>query len=623
MENEHRLPGSGRISILPERVAHKIAAGEVIERPASVVRELIDNSIDADSRSIDLYVLDGGVKEIRVVDDGTGMTGDDLKLCFLPHATSKIADDGDLMRISTLGFRGEALSSIAASSEVEIITCLRGGTGEAVKARVSQGKLVSFGPEKGSAGTTVIVRNLFHSIPARKQFLKKPSAEGRMCRQVFIEKSLPFPDIQFRYFTGTGKTLLLPSASLKERVVTAFGSFLSYAGTMEKRETVDETLRVTVILSYPEIYRHDRRYIHIYVNSRKIDEYGFMQAVVHGYGDFLPGGRFPYAFVFIDIDPSLADFNIHPAKKEVRFRNKAKVHHAITETVRSVLYENLSGGRAEAPGFETYPDAPTGGSSPRRSPLGGPYDAQDDGRQSPGSGSTGGVADGTFQAAAERPASGYYQPERPFRGNQKRFTGSIEELRRSFPDLPDQAAVAYKGQLFSMFLLASVGDSFFIIDQHAAHERILYNRFASAPPPSQKLLVPIYFEVDEGEHEILLQGVEQFSELGIELEEAGDFRWKISAFPFPGGKLKAGRSGINPVECIREHITHAREIEKEFFARLACKAAVKEGEILEPSDALTLIRDALSLPEPRCPHGRPLWYRLEKDELFRLVGRKV
>ena len=174
-----------------------------------------------------------------------------------------------------------------------------------------------------------------------------------------------------------------------------------------------------------------------------------------------------------------------------------------------------------------------------------------------------------------------------------------------------------------MFLLASVGDSFFIIDQHAAHERILYNRFASSPPPSQKLLIPIYFEVDEGEHDILTQGLEQFSELGIELEKAGDFRWKISAFPFPGGKLKAGRSGVEPVECIREHITHAREIKKEFFARLACKAAVKEGEILEPSDALTLIRDALSLPEPRCPHGRPLWYRLEKDELFRLVGRKV
>jgi len=614
MKNDQRLPDSGRITILPDRVAQKIAAGEVIERPASVVRELIDNSIDADSRSIDLYVLDGGVKEIRVVDDGTGMTGEDVKLCFLPHATSKIVDDRDLIQISTLGFRGEALSSISASAEVEIITSLRGGSGEAVKARVSQGKLASFGPEKGSAGTTVIVRNLFHSIPARKQFLKNPSAEGRMCRQVFIEKSLPFPDIQFRYFTGTGKTLLLPSASLKERVVTAFGNFISYAGTMEKGETVDKTLAVTVILSYPEIYRHDRRYIHIYVNNRKIDEYGFMQAVVHGYGDFLPGGRFPYAFVFIDIDPSLADFNIHPAKKEVRFRNKAKVHHAVAETVRSALYENLSDGVLDGGNTGAgRQKADDGSAVHRQSAAGGP--AAD--RQNAGS------APGGLHTAAERPAPGYYQPERPFRENQNRFTGSIEDLRRGFPDLPDHASVAYKGQLFSMFLLASVGDSFFIIDQHAAHERILYNRFASSPPPSQKLLIPIYFEVDEGEHDILTQGLEQFSELGIELEKAGDFRWKISAFPFPGGKLKAGRSGVEPVECIREHITHAREIKKEFFARLACKAAVKEGEILEPSDALTLIRDALSLPEPRCPHGRPLWYRLEKDELFRLVGRKV
>ena len=586
MKNEQRRPVSGRIKILPEQVAHKIAAGEVIERPASVVRELIDNSIDAESSSVDLYVVDGGVREIRVVDNGAGMAEEDLKLCFLAHATSKIAATEDLLRISTLGFRGEALSSISASADVEITSRLRDGKDEAVKVKISGGKLVYFGPEKGAEGTTVIVRNLFHSIPARKQFLKQPAAEGRMCRQVFIEKALPFPEVRFRYFSGKNRPFVLPPSTLKERVSAAYGNLLSNASTIEKREVVDETLAVTFILSYPETFRHDRRYIHIYVNNRKIDEYGFLQAVVHGYGDFLPGGRFPYAFVFIEIEPSFVDFNIHPAKKEARFRNKAKVHHAVTEGVRAALYHALSSG---GPGPEAGLDrgnrkpSPAGHEEKTAGPAGGPSRGADTGWLS--------SIPRNAEIAAEHPRMEIYSKD---------------------------SGIVYLGRLFSMFLLASAGDSFFIIDQHAAHERILFNKFSASPPPAQKLLVPLYFEVDEDEHELLLQSSDRFSDFGIELEETGKCRWKLSAFPFPGGKSK-----IDAVGFIREHITCTKEIKKEFFARLACGAAVKEGELLEASDALELIRNTLALPEPRCPHGRPVWHRLAKDELFRLVGRQV
>ncbi|RKX88794.1 MAG: DNA mismatch repair endonuclease MutL, partial [Spirochaetes bacterium] len=304
-----------RIQILRDTVALRIAAGEVIDRPFSVVRELIDNAVDCGAGNIDLYVEGGGIERIRVVDNGSGMSLEDLKKCYLPHATSKISEMEDLESLKTLGFRGEALSSIGACSRLEIISSETGA--DAGRLVVSNGALRDLSPYKGNKGTIVDVSGLFHAMPARKKFLKRPSAEAAACKKVFIDKVLPFCEISFRYFQDGAMKLFFPVSSLKERVINAYPGILNKDLTREM-ESSTEDFSVRIIAADPSVNRKDRRYIQLFVNNRRINDFSLLQAVEYGFSEFLPGGTYPVAFVFIKIKPSLIDVNIHPAKKEVK-----------------------------------------------------------------------------------------------------------------------------------------------------------------------------------------------------------------------------------------------------------------------------------------------------------------
>ena len=578
-----------RIAILPERVYQRIAAGEVIDRPASVLRELIDNSIDAGSRTIEVYISKGGNEEIRVVDDGTGIEAEDLEIAILPHATSKVTRAEDLQSITSLGFRGEALSSIAASSRLEITSKPPGSAVDAHKIFVESGKLRSSGTSKGRTGTTVSVRDLFYSLPARKQFLKQPSTEQKMCRQIFIEKALPFTDIFFRLYSDGSEQLSLPPSSLLERGKNCFSRLLNPAGLIENSYSEADGFSIRCLLGYPQFFRRDRRFIYIYINNRRIDEYGLVQAVEYGYGDYLPKGRFPYAFVFITLSPDTVDFNIHPAKREVRLNNLSSVHRALHRFVRSTLLEHTGpentavpssesvstyrGNTAETkqlPGFDTVPQFPS-------------------------------VAEARRQFEA-------FESEQHDRSNTGNTTGGATP----------SGEIHFIGQVFSLFLVASVGETMYIIDQHAAHERYLFDLLNVLPPHSQPLLVPLAFETDSDTGDFLRSSLDTYRRLGIGVHEEGKNHWQLTEVP-----EAAGISGEVIIDFLTSAHGDEQHLRKELFARVACHSSIQDGERLDNASAVDLIKKALALPVPRCPHGRPVWHTISRDRLFSLVGRRV
>ena len=357
-------PPSRRIRILREEVSRKIAAGEVIDRPFSIVRELLDNAIDAGARSVDVSLEGGGLTRVRVVDDGAGMGSDDLALCGQPHATSKIETEDDLLRATSLGFRGEALSSIALCSRLVMVSC-SDPRGPACRLEVQGGRRIALEPAQGRRGTVVDVSELFFNYPARRKFLKSASAEAGLCRSIVVDRAAAHPDIAFRLFSDEQVRLSLPPASPVARIAQSHD--LDPRLLAESSESGDG-FTVSVIAGSPELRRRDRRLLQCFVNRRRVTEFALLQAVEFGFSGYMPGGWHPAAFVFVQIDPSLADFNIHPAKKEVRFRSLPDVHRAVVAAVRKMLEPRAPVPGAEVgagPGSRTNVSFPEGG-DPRR-----------------------------------------------------------------------------------------------------------------------------------------------------------------------------------------------------------------------------------------------------------------
>ncbi|MDA3957909.1 DNA mismatch repair endonuclease MutL [Oceanispirochaeta sp.] len=588
---------NSQVRILKESVARKIAAGEVIDRPNSIVRELIDNAIDAGSSRIDLTLEGGGIDRIRLVDDGRGMSAEDLKLCCLPHATSKIITEDDLMTIRSLGFRGEALSSIAASSRLEIISSR---DAESWKLSVLDGRVTDPVPWRGDKGTIVDAQDLFYSIPARRKFLKQPASEGTLCRKTFLEKALPFPEIHFQLSINGKVRTVLPPSDLKGRVCSAYPDACP-PGMMVERKTILEGAQITIIAGRPEWNRSDRRFIQVYANNRRIDEYAFVQAMQYGYDELLPGGVFPVCFAFLEVDPALVDFNIHPAKREARFRNKGALHHELVNLVKDFLREF----HPVFPGT-TLPEA-------TQQELGGP---------SPG------------VAAKQRTNWDRSMPQRSYpatpEAQTQRFTELVREtapLRSQLHpgEVPGEAVhpvpegeIRYMGQIMGVFLLAEVGDSLFILDQHAAHEKMLFERYKNELPPRQDQLIPFEFEASEEEIRFMEAHRPLFEGLGISFGPGQVGMWEITALPRAALSMESEIADF--LKCRKGS---PAELQKELYATMSCRNAIKEGDPIDPGAAMKLLENSLSLENPRCPHGRLLWFRLSRNELYGLVGRLV
>ncbi|MCF0241288.1 MAG: DNA mismatch repair endonuclease MutL, partial [Treponema sp.] len=321
---------------LNAETARKIAAGEVIDRPNAIVRELMDNAIDSGATNITVEVCGGGIDKIRIVDNGCGLTKEDLEICAHPHCTSKIETDTDLLNLSTLGFRGEALASIAAVSRLSIIS-----GGWKMRASITEDHIME--PFTETNGTIVQAEGLFENFPARRQFLKRPASEGLLCKTTFIEKTLPRPDLAFRLILdGETKIDLQKNQTIIQRFVRSMG-FKENEKLFYEIKANDPSGRWSfkAVLGEPSVNRTNKKDISIFVNGRKIQEYSLVQAVEYGGQGFFPNGTYPVAAVFLEIDPHDVDFNIHPAKREARFSDISSIHHGISSTVRN-FYKNYT-----------------------------------------------------------------------------------------------------------------------------------------------------------------------------------------------------------------------------------------------------------------------------------------
>ncbi|WP_293910062.1 DNA mismatch repair endonuclease MutL, partial [Sphaerochaeta sp. UBA5836] len=329
-----------KIQLLDPLVAQRIAAGEVIERPASVIRELLDNALDAGGKTILASVTEGGLEQIMVIDDGEGIEREDLPLLCESHATSKVRELDDLYHIKSMGFRGEALYSIAAVSRITIASSYQGS--DPYQITIDNGKKEAVLPGGPRTGTMVTVQGLFKELPARRQFLKRPSTEAAMARSVLLEKALAFPDRAFRFISDQTVRVDLVPTTRKQRVLDVL-SLNQNIVPSEMLELYDTAGRFDLyaVCSSPALSRSDRSYIKIYVNNRPVEEYSLVQAVTYGYGELLAGGSFPYCYLFINVDPTLVDFNIHPTKREVKLRNKAEIHHQVVSMIASQIKRTI------------------------------------------------------------------------------------------------------------------------------------------------------------------------------------------------------------------------------------------------------------------------------------------
>jgi DNA mismatch repair protein MutL len=585
---------SRRINILRDSVARRIAAGEVIDRPQAVVRELLDNSIDAGATDISLYIEKGGIEEIRIVDNGSGMDSENLSKCFLPHATSKILDFEDIYRTTTLGFRGEALSSIAACSKLRIISSTDNNL-PANKLEIYDGKLRDLSEYRGAKGTLISVKDLFYSMPGRKNFLKSAGAESAQCRAMFIEKALPQLGINFRYFSEGKLKLFLPASDLVSRVQSAYSGLLQ-KDFIEEFSASDGDIKITSAAGGLSLYRKDRKYIQIFINNRRINDYSLVQAVDYAYSNHLPGGCHPVCFLFLEIPPEHIDFNIHPAKREVKFRNLPEIHHMVTAAVGSHLSGRISGS------FKAY--------------IGKTYSQPAFGFEKSAAAAdkaptfkTQSFADKSIFRSTSLPEISRKLNSEPLSSKQVFPSTDIQTI-----DAP--ARLIYLGQLFNLFLLFEYDNNLLMIDQHAAHERIIYNKISGGRPEVQELLVPLRFTIEKEEQAVLETHFDEYLALGFELEKADDRDWLINSMPTVCNGIED-----EVINFFRNSVETADELKKKLYAMISCRSAIMDGDRIDEITAIELAAEVLELDNPRCPHGRPVIQLISKDQLYNMFGR--
>ena len=591
------LNETNKIKILPPEEARRIAAGEVVDRPAALVREFLDNAIDAGSLNIEVSIEEGGCKKVEVSDDGDGMSREDLQLSAFTHATSKIRGLDDLDKALTLGFRGEALAAASAVSRLEIITSENGreafqlttGPGENHPQKIEQ--------TRRTKGTTVRAVNLFESIPARKRFLKREGSEASSCRQIFIDKALAFNDISFRFYNdGKLKDFLPAVKTKKERFAAALNFEINF---LYEFNATGSGFTAVIVIGSPQLSKNDRRHIYIFVNGRRVQDYSLIQAVEYGAQGWFPNSAHPVGAVYINIDPRLADFNIHPAKREVRFRDPGAIHHAISGGVKNFfhsLYLKNSGKNKNE--FNNNLE------------LG----YRETGVEYRESGKILEINNSTLNSTFLTPHSSLSTPD-------------ISSIRNTFNNInslvketaPVYGEPKYAGRIFDLFILIEHSDRLYIIDQHAAHERILYNKFFNEPVPKQELLTPIPFVTESDEEDAFLEKKsEELSRLGVDIKkDENNSGWQINALP---SNWQTGDAAT--VKEILELRTAGENLAQRWAASLSCKAAVKDGDYLDKETALALAKEALMLKEPVCPHGRPIWTEITKLALLKAVKRE-
>lgn len=586
------------IEILDPIVASRIAAGEVVERPASALRELLDNSIDSGANKITVWLEEGGIKSMIVSDNGSGIPASEIALAFKSHATSKIKTLDDLYKLSSLGFRGEALCSIASVSRLTIqsdsmqMTCDNGVTGPLV-------------PGTTSNGTTVTMEDLFDNLPARKQFLRRASSEANDCKKVFVEKALGFENIEFMLFNDGKQELRFPIESRLERCKRAMG--ITEVTQMSLEE---DPVKLFAVAGLPSEYRRDRTHVRVFVNNRVVDSYQLVQAITSSYSVALPGGVFPYFYLFIENSPSLTDFNIHPSKRECKLRNGSAIYGMVTRMIRDALLKRSR--------IETQTIIQPLFTEPKEEQK---QEIQEEKEKT--------IEQLkninnfiNYQTAKPKTESSFHaaSKDEKFQAswleNAKRIFG--EENAKPLKVAPQKTrSWTYLGQVFKTFLLVETPENLLIIDQHAAHERILFEELKNNPD-IQKLIVPFRFETDPDVDVFLTEKAFIYQDMGITLARVEPMVWEIVSIPAACRKTEDKIASYIKSAC-----GDVETVKKDLFAVIACHAAIKAGDIVDPATATALIEKVFELDAMLCPHGRSFTWVISHKELNHQVGRDI
>ncbi len=578
------MSGAQRIRQLPPDVAARIAAGEVIERPVSVVRELLDNAIDAGARRIRVTVTEGGLRSIEVSDDGRGIAPDQLEIAFERHATSKIASAGDLRRVATLGFRGEALGAIAAAAEVEIVTRAEGEP-VGVAALLVDREVARRNARAASEGTTITVRELFTKVPARRSFLGTAASEGRQITTLVSHYALAYPGIAFRLEAGRRPFSTSGDGNLRHAVAAVYGAEQGAAMLDVAHE--EGGVAVSGLAGPPSLHRGNRSGIALFVNGRWVQSAALRFAVSDAYQSELPGGRYPVASVALRLPPEAVDVNVHPAKAEVRFRDQRGVARALRHAVAKALEGAAPVGWSLAGETARDGDAERPARPSLRERLKPPGERAGD--QPPLAGA------GAREAAGQGPHT----------------------QRETLPLL------RVVGQLATTYVVAEGADGMYLIDQHAAHERVVFDRLRarSAREAVQPLLEPVLVELDRTGAAVLEEHADHLARLGLALEAFGDAACLVRAAPAGFGEGDIAGALL----ALLEQLGDERRVSDPFdraAATVACHSSVRAGMALSLEEMRQLIEDLAATPSPRtCPHGRPTLVYVRQEALDRQFGR--
>ena len=604
-----------RIALLSEEVASQVAAGEVVERPASVVKELVENSIDAGATRIEVMVRRGGISSIRVVDNGSGMDRDDALLCLERHATSKIRTGHDLAAIHTLGFRGEALPSIASVSRFRLATRERDALA-GTEVLVNAGKIETVRDSGDAPGTQIEVRSLFYNLPARRKFLRTENTESSHVEHQLHLQAIGHPQIGFVYVNDERVVWQLPPAAhLRERVRDLCGAALA-AELLEVPEFATDAISIRGLIGKAGMSRSSRAQQLVFLNGRAVENSTINFALREGYHTALMKGQHPVTFLFSEMDPAEVDVNVHPAKREVRFRNAAWVREAVVEAVRVALESDRASWsrtfRAEpsAPVFtpdETLPLIPQ-----------------------------------TEQVALRKDWSALPLQPAPLRGaelptpNAERPTPNLQLTPARTAPAAETASLnpsrdfKILGVLGKLYVLMENAGGLVLVDQHAAHERILFEemkrRMEQQGVPGQRLLLPLTLEVGPRDGDWLGRNLDVLQRAGIGLEPFGAGTFKIDSLPT---FLRA----TEPTQLLRDIIDDLREtsaqtsklrLGEDMIAKTVCRHAVKANDYLREPELVRLIQDLLACELPYCcPHGRPTMIQMSYAELEKKFGRKA
>ena len=632
-----------KIHLLSKDTIDRIAAGEVVERPLNVVKELVENAIDAGASAVTIEIKDGGISYIRVTDNGSGIEKEDIEAAFLRHSTSKIKSDDDLYNISTLGFRGEALSSISAVSVLEIITKTKDEL-NGTKLRIEGGAMGKMEDVGAPDGTTMFVKNLFFNTPARKKFLKSEMTEGSYITSLVEHLALSHPEIAIRYIVN-GNTKINTSGhnDVKETIYSLYGKEII---TDLIPVDLDESgIHITGYIAKPGISRGNRNYENFFVNGRYINAKVLTKAVEEGYRTFIMQHKFPTVFLYIDIDNKSVDVNVHPTKMEVKFMDEELVYDLILRGIKGLLSgedlilsnfeikEKESASEVKeriesVPKFEPFEinkqKVIRTNEGLNNKPV---YKANEDiglakikesvSKDSP-----------YFQVYKEEPKI-YKQEELSLYDDRKNESTADSEEENGYHFLDEKMRIKHKiiGQVFDTYWLVTLNDTLYIIDQHAAHERILYEKtiklMDKRAMSSQVINPPMIISLNDREMVLLSKYMDNFTEIGFKIEDFGGNEVIVSEIPYNMYGINSKELFIAMIDELEDFTgKETAKVITDKIAMMSCKAAVKGNNKLSFEEANAIIDELLNLENPyHCPHGRPTIIELTKSELEKRFKR--